>query len=594
MGGRRGCRPPIDESTISSLAVDPSAPATVYAGTGYEGSRGVNHLNRSEDGGATWRAVGNSSFDGIRAIVLDPANTNTAYAAGNGVLKSVDGGLSWQRLANPNGGMCCLAIHPVVGTTVYAGGSVFPGPFQVFKTTDGGASWTPLSVLAGSRGIGAIVIDPLTPSTMYLAGVNGVLKSTDDGATWQPAITGLTTVDVTALVLDPLSPSTLYAGTNGGGVFRSTNGAASWAPYNEGLTTARVTTLAIAFGGSATAISGPSVTRLRLYAGTDGGGLVMRQPPVPAFDGDSRADLAVYRHGTGQWFVANSSDGTVTTAAYGDPAHGDVPIPGDYDGDGRRDLAFFRPSTGKWHMLNSGTGHEFVFAFGVAALGDMPVPADYNGDGRTDLALYRTTTGEWFVGGAVMQFGAPSLGDVPVPADYDGDGKADIAVYRTSTGEWFIFGSSVGFRATQFGAAHLGDVPVPADYDGDGARMWRSTGPQPASGSSLDPRPASRARCCSERHTSATCQCRRTTTATARLTSRCTERAPASGSALARLQAASVRWRSAIPRSATFLSRCDDPNDGSGYPLSLHYRRRVVPRHARGSCLHGCSGTVDH
>ena len=167
---------------------------------------------------------------------------NIAYAAGTGVLKSVDGGLSWQSLAGPSGATRCLAIHPVLATTVFAGGAGIPGAPQLFKTTDGGASWTPLSVSAGAGGIAAIVIDPFSPSTVYVAGVNGVLKSTDDGVTWQPAITGLTTVDVTALVLDPLSPSTLYAGTNGGGVFRSTNGAASWAPYNEGLTTARVKT----------------------------------------------------------------------------------------------------------------------------------------------------------------------------------------------------------------------------------------------------------------------------------------------------------------------------------------------------------------
>ena len=279
----------------------------------------------------------------------------------------------------------------------------------------------------------------------------------------------------------------------------------------------------------------------------------MRQPPVPAFDGDSRADLAGHRHGTGQWFVANSSDGTVTTAAYGDPAHGDVPIPGRLRRRRAPGPGLLPPSTGEWHMLDSGTGRESVFAFGVGALGDMPVPADYNGDGRTDLGAVPHHDRR------MVRWSAPGCSSARrrwetcrVPADYDGDGKADIAVYRTSTGDWFIFGLDSRFpRDTVPAAAHLGDVPVPGrlrrrrehgcgglpDLDRRVVRL-RIVGRLPGRGAA------------SERHTSATCRCRRTTTATAGQTSRCTERPPASGSASARLQAASVQWRSAIPRSA--------------------------------------------
>ena len=142
-----------------------------------------------------------------------------------------------------------LALDPTTPTTVYAG--LWDG---VFKSTDGGTSWSPattgLTCGTSSCEVTALALDPTTPTTLY-AGTSsdGVFKSTDGGGSWSPVNTGLINLTVTALALDPTTPTTLYAGTSSDGVFKSTDGGGSWSPVNTGLTcgtsTCEVTTLAL-------------------------------------------------------------------------------------------------------------------------------------------------------------------------------------------------------------------------------------------------------------------------------------------------------------------------------------------------------------
>jgi hypothetical protein len=112
-----------------------------------------------------------------------------------------------------------------------------------------------------------------------------------------------------------------------------------------------------------------------------------------------------------------SSDGGVDIAPFGLPT--DVPVSGDYDGDGRADIAVFRPSTGVWYLLRSTAGFSAVH-FGLT--GDTPMQADFDGDGRADISVFRPSSKVWYhLRSSDGGFNARLFGELlerPVPSIY--------------------------------------------------------------------------------------------------------------------------------------------------------------------------------
>ncbi len=105
----------------------------------------------------------------------------------------------------------------------------------VFKSTNGGASWQPVSNGLNPLNFSALAVDPVNPTTLYVGTYglfifssgpfyigDGVFKSSNDGAGWQAVNNGLKTRAISALAVDPINPATVYAGTYGGGVFKIT------------------------------------------------------------------------------------------------------------------------------------------------------------------------------------------------------------------------------------------------------------------------------------------------------------------------------------------------------------------------------------
>jgi hypothetical protein len=174
-------------------------------------------LLRSTDNGGSWTLVWPVSGD----LTADPENPDTVYQAYlerrpddtlTGVVdRSLDGGLSWQRLAE--GGP---DIHPAPGGILY-----LPTSLGLRRSLDQGVTWETVGPLPPDRQW--LMVDPRDAEKLYVAtGFHGLFRSTDHGVTWEPANPGLARRGIrlfTLLVPHPAAPHTFFALPMNGGIF---------------------------------------------------------------------------------------------------------------------------------------------------------------------------------------------------------------------------------------------------------------------------------------------------------------------------------------------------------------------------------------
>lgn len=202
-----------------------------------------------------------------RAIVIDPADptgdTWLIASVGGGVWKTTDKGQNWSELMadQPMMQMQSLAVSPADPSTIYAGtGESFwnidtLNGNGVFKSTDGGLSWTQLaSTIGDSRfnNISRIIVDPADEDLVLISTTVGttkaslqptshIFRSTDGGTSWSEVHqeTGTNTFSgprILQLVADPTDFDVQYAAVYGAGVLKSVDRGLSWAYSNNGIT----------------------------------------------------------------------------------------------------------------------------------------------------------------------------------------------------------------------------------------------------------------------------------------------------------------------------------------------------------------------
>ncbi len=185
---------------VSSIAVDPSKPATVYAGTGdFPAFAGFSAgVMKTTDGGLTWTSNGKATFAGlaISGIVVDPENTNILVATAGrgqkqngGVYRSTDAGVTWTQVVNVAAPWsdCSIGTKDASGKRTYwAVGGGTGG--NVYKSTDQGATWTRVTTTLGSGGhqVLSIAASGITAGGAYLLSPldQKIFKTTDGGTTW--------------------------------------------------------------------------------------------------------------------------------------------------------------------------------------------------------------------------------------------------------------------------------------------------------------------------------------------------------------------------------------------------------------------------
>jgi hypothetical protein len=209
--------------------------------------------------------------DWVTPYVLDPNNSQIIVAGYQDVWRSTDRGTTWSQIStNLTGGnnINHVAVTPGNSSIIYASQGT-----NMWKTTNGGASWTALTILNaatttdpwGSGAITAIAISNVNANNIWIArsGYNAtvkIYKSTNQGTTWTNISTTLPNVPVNTLIYEDNTNDALYAGTDAG-VFYTNTSITGWQYYGVGMPNTAVMDLKIQYSSG------------KLRAGTHGRGV---------------------------------------------------------------------------------------------------------------------------------------------------------------------------------------------------------------------------------------------------------------------------------------------------------------------------------
>ena len=219
--------------------------------------------------GLRWRELGPSRGGRVASVAGVAGRPNEFYfgSVNGGVWKSIDGGRVWTPIfdSQPVASIGAISVARSAPDTVYVGSGESTLRDStgfgngVYKSVDAGKSWTHLG-LDGTHHIGKIAIDPRNPNIVFVAAIGqlyaanpdrGVFRSIDGGKTWTKVLFHNNDVGAVEVVIDPNNSRVVYAGmwntrrppwftyapTNGpgGGIYKSTDGGDTWKQLSTGL-----------------------------------------------------------------------------------------------------------------------------------------------------------------------------------------------------------------------------------------------------------------------------------------------------------------------------------------------------------------------
>jgi len=197
--------------------------------------------------GLFYNVTGNNYISGrTNSIAFHPTDPNILYiaAAQGGVWKTTDGGITWTEMTFNLATLACgdVVVDQMNPNVVYLGTGELNYSLDsqygngIYKSTNAGATWVQVatSSLVGNR-CSMMAIDPTNSNIVYAATNTAVFKSTDAGASWTNTGSGN---NVNCIILHPTTPQIIYiaaGGTSAGVIKKSTNGGTNWTTLTGGL-----------------------------------------------------------------------------------------------------------------------------------------------------------------------------------------------------------------------------------------------------------------------------------------------------------------------------------------------------------------------